>query len=202
MAHWVIPLYIISGIVMAIGAYLTIRYRPYCTLKSPEREIAMELHRKKLKNEACSNNENRLFEGMMYETKYYSLGDFLIVISAFVHILIFAGNLWYLLSPIYYVSLLCIITIFVAKTYFLPFCFQKFPILLLSNMNKEHLVYLDAFWKKSHAKFLKKNELKILAEEESALHFFRYYTYIMNFGVVLHLLLDLWFGISGSLTIN
>ena len=57
MEHWVIPLYIISGIVMAIGAYLTIRYRPYCTLKSPEREIAMELHRKKLMDEAMSKDE-------------------------------------------------------------------------------------------------------------------------------------------------
>ncbi|HQS67663.1 MAG TPA: hypothetical protein PLM93_10820, partial [Sulfuricurvum sp.] len=36
------------------GAYFTIRYRPYCTLKSPEREIAMELHRKKLMNEKMS----------------------------------------------------------------------------------------------------------------------------------------------------
>ncbi|MHB8099123.1 MAG: hypothetical protein ACYDD5_06015 [Sulfuricurvum sp.] len=54
MAPWITPVYIISGVVMVIGAYFTIRYRPYCTLKSPEREIAMELHRKKLMNEKMS----------------------------------------------------------------------------------------------------------------------------------------------------
>lgn len=202
MAHWVIPLYIISGIVMAIGAYFTIRYRPYCTLKSPKREIAMELHRKKLKNEACSNNENRLFEEIMYETKNYSLGDFFIVIGAFVHIFIFAGNSWYVLSPIYYISLLCIITVFVAKTYFLPFCFQKFPIIVFSNKEREYLAYIDAYLKKYNGKFLKKDELKIITEEESALHFFVFYRYTINFGVVLHLFLDVWFGLSGSLIIN
>jgi hypothetical protein len=201
MAQRIMPLYIFSGIIMAIGAYLTIRYRPYCTLKSPEREIAMELHRKKLLNESLSSMENRLYEKLTYQTKFYSIGNFLLFISSAVHVFVFAGNSWYLLSSIYYISLVCIIPLFISKIYFLPYCFQMSIVTILSDTKSSYLPILNSYWKKLNGKSLKKDEQRTIIEEESALKIFKFYRYSINTGVVLLLILDVWFGLSGSLMI-
>ena len=85
MEQWIMPLYIISGIVMAIGVYFTIMYRPYCTLKSPEREIAMELHRKKLMNETMSTEEAEKNELYKKNTKIHLRWAGVLVFSFWTH---------------------------------------------------------------------------------------------------------------------
>ena len=85
MVPWIMPLYVFSGIIMAIGAYLTIRYRPYCTLKSPEREIAMELHRKKLMNESMHGEEKRKNEFYKNNTKIHLRWSGILVIATWIH---------------------------------------------------------------------------------------------------------------------
>lgn len=187
---------------MAIGVYFTIRYRPYCTLKSPEREIAMELHRKKLYDETLKNTEIQSYNNMIFQAKWFSVGNFMMIVSSLPHMFIFVGNSWYHLSPIYFLSSACIVLLFVVKTYFLPYCFQRFPAIVLWDMKSEYLTPLNAYWKKLNNKKLEEDEVKEIVYEESKLKMFEFYRNFTNFGVVLHLLLDVWFGLNGSLTIN
>lgn len=202
MTHWAISLYLISGIVMAIGVYFTIQYRPYCTLKSPEREIAMELHRKKLYDESLKGAEIQSYNNIKFQTKCFSIGNFMTIMGSLLHIFIFVGNSWYLLSPIYFLSSACIALLFVVKTYFLPYCFQRFPAIILWDMKSEYLLPLNAYWKKFNNEKLEEDEVKQIKYEESKLKMFEFYRNCTNLGVVLHLFLDVWFGLNGSLTIN
>ncbi len=93
MVSWIIPLYIFSGLLMLIGVYLTIKYRPYCILKSPERELAMELHRKKLLDESMTKNEKLKLDSYLSQTKKYSFGDFMLFFGILVHVFIFVTQL-------------------------------------------------------------------------------------------------------------
>lgn len=200
MAHWVIPLYIISGTVMAIGVYLTIRYRPYCTLKSPEREIAMELHRKKLMNEPMNEEEKRQNEIYKLQTKKYSLGDFLLMISIPLHV--FAGMDWFYLSSLYFLSVFSMLVIFVMPGRLMPYCFIYFTASFWKIKDEYFLSYVNACLKGAKGEILVEDELKKYKNERADFWFFAFYRYAINFGVVLHLLLDVWFGVNGSLVVN
>jgi len=209
MISWVMSLYIFSGLLMLLGVYFTIRYRPYCTLKSPERELAMKLHRKKLLDEQMTEKESYKCDDYLMQTKKYSIGDFVLFISILLHVFIFAGNGWFNLSLLYYLSIVCMTVIITVKNIYLPFCFQNFPANTLWSLKDEYLESLNVYHKKNHGIQLDESSLKtfktesnILKSEESALKMFLFYRYSINFGVVLHLVLDVWFGLNGSLIIN
>jgi hypothetical protein len=200
MAPWVMPLYIFSGIIMAIGAYLTIRYRPYCTLKSPEREIAMELHRKKLMNESMNSEEiesNNLYK---YQTKRYSFGDFLLMTSIPLHV--FAGMDWFHLSPLYFLSVFFMLVIFVMPGSLMPYCFIYFTASFWKIKKDHALARINAYLAIFKGKILTDDEQYQYKNARANEVFFAFYRYTINFGVVLHLLLDVWFGLNGSLMVN
>ena len=202
MAELVMLVYIFTGLLMLMGVYFTIKYRPYCTLKSPEREISMKLHRKKLLDELMTEKENYELNGYLIQTKKYSLGNFLILIAALVHIFIFISKFGFYLSPLYFLSILSILPILAIKGYMLPFCYQHFPANVLWSLKDDYLKGLDVYNKKLHGMQLDKPESNIYSNEEFALKMFLVYRYAPNIGVVLYLLLDVWFGLNGSLTIN
>ena len=200
MEQWIMPLYIISGIVMAIGAYFTIRYRPYCMLKSPEREIAMELHRKKLMDEPMSEEEKRKNEMYKYQIILYKRGNFILFIGILVHVFVFAGNGWYGLTPLYYISMICLLFVFIRNNSHDPYCTRNNSIL---NSQRDHyLEYIHCYQKKEKGKILNDEEIKLYKDEQGYCIFHSFYRNILNFGVVLQLFLDVWFGLNGSLLIK
>lgn len=203
MAPWVMPLYIFSGIIMAIGAYLTIRYRPYCTLKSPEREIAMKLHHKKLFSEVFTENEALQFTKFQAESKLYMYGSFILFISVPIHILIFAGNEWYQLSFLYYISFVCSVPVMISGFSYTPFCHEDLPAYYIwKRESQNYLPHINAYLKKVKSIILTKEELNLIKNDEYQTDFFLSVRFILNLGVVLHLLLDVWFGLNGRLIIN
>lgn len=202
MASWVIPLYIFSGLVMLVGVYLTIRYRPYCTLKSPERELAMELHRKQLLNESMSNTAKLKLNTYLSHTKKYSIGQFVILIAVIPHILISIGEFKALSFPPYFFVVLCVLPLFAIRPYMLPFCYETFPASIFWKVNDEYLKKLNIYNKKRHGKQLDKTETNIYTNQEFSLKIFFLFRNVPNFGVVVHLFLDVLFILNGSLTIN
>ncbi|MDO9054999.1 MAG: hypothetical protein Q7U69_00465 [Sulfuricurvum sp.] len=203
MAPWVMPLYIFSGIIMAIGAYLTIRYRPYCTLKSPERGIAMELHRKKLMNEPMNVEEENQHMRYQSNSKMYMYGSFILFISVPIHILIFAGNEWYQLSFLYYISLVCSVPVMISGFSYTPFCHEDLPAYYIwKRESQNYLPHINAYLKKVKSIILTKEELNLIKNDEYQTDFFLSVRFILNLGVILHLLLDVRFGLNGRLIIN
>ena len=204
MEHWIMPAYIISGVVMAIGAYLTIRYRPYCTLKSPEREIAMDLHRKKLMNERMSRGETEQNGLYKYQTIMYKRGNLILFIGIPVHIFIFAGNFWYSLAPLYYISMLSLLPIILpSRNYFDTYCIGAMPAEYVLKSRKEYFLdHINIYQKNIKGEILSEKEFSLNKIERFQQKFFYFYRSALNIGVVLHLILDVWFGLNGSLTIN
>lgn len=178
---------------MAIGAYFTIRYRPYCTLKSPEREIAMELHRKKLLNEAMSEEEAHRYKVYKRETSFFTNGMRILLISTSMHIvtLIAKGLLWSM--PIYGISILLMIPI---HTYYSnPYCFSW-----VFNGSKKFVIdNITICLKKSHGELLTNDELKSYKTEKYRQMEFYVVSNLLKLGVIVNLTLDIWFGLSYSL---
>ena len=193
MAPWVMPLYIFSGIIMAIGAYLTIRYRPYCTLKSPEREIAMELYLKTLRNESMHIEEEKRYRGFKKETSLFTNGMRILLISTSIHIvtLIGSGLLWSM--PIYGISIFLMLPIH--KYYFDPFCFSW-----VLRPSKAFIIdRIDICLKQSRSKFLHDDELKEYKSEMNNQKEFYVVSNLLKLGVITNLIFDIWFSISYTL---
>jgi hypothetical protein len=183
MAHWVIPLYIISGIVMAIGAYLTIRYRPYCTLKSPEREFAMELHRKKLMNEIMSQDEIKKNELYKRNTHLFNYWSGVLAISAIVHIFILIGSIG---TDLMMVKIIIGLIIFgehgwiTGTTNGLPYCIKFFS---FGGWSKaEQLSYINGYYK------------NIVSWYNSPIFYFKLQQFWLILGVILNIVFDVWIG--------
>jgi hypothetical protein len=199
MISWVMSLYIFSGLLMLLGVYFTIRYRPYCTLKSPERELAMELHRKQLLDEPMSDDAKLQLDSYLSQTKKYSFGDFVMFLGVLIHIFIFVGNEWFHLTPLYFLSMFCLLPILIATSNFTPYCFIPF-LGLLWKIDKEHsLSHICIEQKKANGEQLNKDELHLYKSNQSQQKMFEYYRYSLNGGVVLHLSLDVFFALNGSL---
>ena len=202
MISWVMSLYIFSGLLMLLGVYFTIRYRPYCTLKSPERELAMELHRKQLLDEPMSDDAKLQLDLYLSQTKRYSIWQFIILISVIPHILISIGEFNALSFSPYLLSILCVLPLIVIRPYMLPFCYRTFPASILWKFNDEYLEKLNVYHKKRYGKQLDITESNIYTSQEFSLKMFFFYRSISNFGIVLHLFLDVFFVLNRSSIIN
>ena len=194
MEHWIMPAYIISGIVMAIGAYLTIRYRPYCTLKSPEREIAMELHRKKLMNEAMNRDED--YKNSVYKknTQIYNYSSGIVLLASVVHIVLLIDSS---MGETLMAKIIIGLIIFGQSTWLtgsanrLPHCIKLFG---LGGQSKNDQI----------------NSINTLLHDNTTRYnflthptkYFQLQQFSLILGVILSILLDVWFGLNGNLTIN
>ena len=192
-----IQIYILSGFIMIIGAYLTYKYQFYCTLKSPVREDAMILHRKKLLELPMTNQENKQLTSYLLHANIASFGSFLIIIFGLVHILLYARIFDFSLSPLYYLSTLCILPIVVINGHQLPTCCQPFPAIILWKSKNEHLESLNVYYKKREGIELNEGELNIHKMEEFSLVMFFIYKYMPIIGVILFSILDIWYGLNG-----
>lgn len=194
MAHWVIPLYIISGIVMAIGAYFTIRYHPYCTLKSPEREIAMELHRKKLINEPMSEKEEYKNNVYKKNTQIYNYWSGLILLASVVHIVLLINSS---MGETLMAKVTIGLMIFGQSTWLtgsanrLPHCIKFFG--LGGQSRNDQLNSINTLMQDNTA------EYNFLTHPTK---YFQLQQFSLILGIMLSILLDVWFGLNGNLTIN
>jgi hypothetical protein len=187
------PLYIISGMVMAIGAYFTIRYRPYCALKSPEREIATELHRKKLLNEPMSEEEEYKNNVYKKNTQIYNYLSGLILLASVVHIVLFINSS---MGETLMAKVTIGLIIFGQSTWLtgstnrLPHCIKFFG--LGGQSKNDQLNSLNALMNNT-AKY------NFLTHPTK---YFQLQQFSLMFGIILNILLDVWFGLNGSLMVN
>lgn len=154
-------------------------------------------------NESISEEEEKTSLYYQHHTKIYMYGSFILFISIPIHILIFAGNEWYQLSYAYYLSLACSVPAMISGFSYSPFCHEDLPAYYLwKRESQDHLPHINAYLKKAKSMILTKEELNLIKNDEYQIHFFLLVRFILNLGVVLHLFLDVWFGLNGSLTIN
>ncbi len=184
MAIWGMPLYILSGFLMMIGVYLTIKYRPYCTLKSPERELAMELHKKKLMNENMSSKQIEKYEIYQSDTKLFSMGMRILFITSFIHIGILIGNDFFGLF-LYKLSVILLIPMYVRS--YSTICFSW-----VFSESKETIVNtIIIYLNKYKGKVLNEEDSKFYKDERYADREFLIVTFAFKIGVILILVLDL-----------
>jgi len=195
MESYVIPLYIFSGILMLIGVYLTIKYRPYCTFKSPERELAMELHRKKLMKEKMNLEEQGKISVYERETVLYSFGNFLLFFGVLIHGITFLGIPWS--SFFYNLSILLMIPLFIRSGRLIfPYCVDNFMAFMLWNYKEIFLSGINIYQKKSNGVKLTDDESNEYMHDRFNMKVFELYRYSINIGVILFLVLDLLFSLN------
>jgi len=187
MAAWVIPLYIFSGLLMVAGLYLSMKYHLYCTLKSPEREIAMELYRKKLTNSKMSLKEIEKYEFYRRDTKLYTIGMKTLFLSAPLHAftLIIINHQFILVPEIYIVSYLFIVPIYVTSES--PICLPWFI-----GADKETILkMITIYLKKNKGEFLRDKDMNFYKHEQSIYNIFIVMNFLFKIGVTMVLASDL-----------
>ena len=117
--------------------------------------------------------------------------------------IIFVGNFWDSLTPIYYISMICLLFVFIRNSSHNPYCTRNKSSLNYMNPQKDHyLEYIRCLQKKEKSERLNDEEIQLHKDEHGYYIFHIVYRNVLNFGVALHLLLDVWFGLNGSLTIK
>jgi len=196
-------IYIISGILMSIGAYLIIKNRPYCMLKSPEVGLAMALYKKKFSTVQMSVEDRKKINYYEENAKKYKLGNFILFIGIPIHLLILFGNGLNTLTPLYYVSTLGLLFIFIRNSNPDPYCIrQKSASDFMETHENIYLKYINVFQKYHVKELLSKDEQLLLDDEKSYQKFFLFYVFGLIFGTTLQLLLDVWFFINNGLLIS
>lgn len=188
MAPWIIPAYIISGVGILAGGYFTYKYRPYCMLESPQREIGMELFRKKLRNESMSPTELEQYQIFERADRMDSIWNHRVLgLSMLVHlpmlfILIIASN-WALEMPLYlltgfllFIGAIDVFTPGIA----LPFC--------TSTLWDIKLEILDSFHKKINGLSLNNEDTRNINNSEKEIKWYSWQQKILFVGLGLHLL--------------
>ena len=162
MPAWGMPLFVVSGLLMLVGIYLAIKYRPYCTLKSPERELAMRLYKKKLMNVNMSSDEIQKYELYIRDTKLYAIGMRILLLITPIHTLILTliDPQFSLLSGIYIISAVLIVPTYIYSS--VPVCFSW-----VFSVEKETLLNtITIYLKKFKGDFLSDEEIKFYKDEQ------------------------------------
>jgi len=197
-------LYITSGLLMLLGTYIILKYRPYCMLKGPELESAMALYKKKFLKEKLGLDGrakyNNYYEGC---AKKHKLGIFVLFIAIPVHLFIFFANSWETLTPLYYVSIVGLSLIFIQNSNPDPFCTrQKSLSDIMETSEDVYLKYIDVFQKHQKQEPLNEEEQRLFDDEKGYQNFFLFYVWGISTATVLHLLLDIWFFLNDGLMIG
>lgn len=191
MVLWVIALYIFSGLLMAVGLYLSMKYRLYCTLKYPEREIAMRLYKRKLMNINMSSNEIEKYEVYKNTTKLHIIGMNILYLSTPIHsfLILFFDNQFIILTGIYKMSLIFIAPMYVSFYEFAPICLWWF---LSNNFDKEDILkYITIYLKKYKGDYLSEKDTKYYEDMQYAETPFMIVSSLFKTGIILILVLDL-----------
>ena len=195
MAPWIMPAYFISGVGILAGGYFTYKYKPYCMLDSPQREIGMELFRKKLRNESFSNTELEQYQIFEWADRMDSIWRHRVLgLSMLVHLpmlfLLAISSNWAIEMPLYIVSGFFLfiggIDSFIMITV-LPFC--------ISEMPDRKLEILDSFHKKINGLALNNENIRDINNSETEIKWYSWQIKILFFGLGLHILASVLHGV-------
>ena len=70
----ILYIYGFTSLCMLVGGFFLIRYTPYCLLNTSERDIAMELHRKKISYHSLTDQEEILNNSYKRQTVLFARG--------------------------------------------------------------------------------------------------------------------------------
>ncbi len=184
MPSWIMPLFIFSGLLMLISVYLTIKYRLYCVLNSPEREIAMELYKKTLLSEEMSSKQIERYENYQRDTKLYAIGMRVLFITSFAHVGILIGNDFFGLF-LYKLSVVLLIPMYIRS--YSTICFSW----VFSESKETILNSITIYLNKYKGKILNEEDSKFYKDERYTDMEFIIVTSAFKIGVILILILDL-----------
>ena len=186
-------IYIITGLSMFIGVYLTIKYTPRCIITTTE----MILLQKKILNENIYKNELKALNN--YETNgfRYNIGYFILLLSILVHILSFLEILDDNISVIHYLAIVCAIPMYVTRIGYRTNCFATmfYPISLIQTSNENTLNGINLYLKHSRGEILDEDELKAYKKYKYAVNEVIIFRHATNFGVILLLILGVFHGL-------
>ena len=185
---------------MLVATYISIKYRPYCVLSTPEREIAMELHRKSIVGEVMSREDTKKYTSYSMRRHTYKLAKLILLFSILIHLFIFFQNGWIALSPLYYVSILALLFIFLGNNSPDPYCIRgKSAKDYMTSQDKVYLRYIAVYQKQNSKESLSSSEELLLRDENGYTKFFIFYSWSITFGVALNSILDVVFILNKDL---
>ena len=171
-------------------------------LKSPQREIGMELFRKKLRNESMSPTELEQYQIFEWADKMDSIWRHRIFrLSILVHLpmlfLLAISSNWAIEMPLYmYSGLLLFIgqaNVF-TRGFGLPFC--------TADLRDKKLEILDAFHKRINGLPLTNEELRDINYSETEIKWYSWQMKILFFGLGIHILASVLHGVVTLLEIK
>jgi hypothetical protein len=188
-----IVIYILTGIFMLIGVYLTIRYTPRCIINNTE----MILQRKKILNESISKEEMEVLDNYEKNGFLYNVGSFILFVSVLIHILIVIDTLGESISFLHYISMVTLL-LYIPKvnTGFRSNCFENInlPMSMTLTPNENTLNGLNIYFKNLNGELLDENESRAYKAYKYNLKEVFFVRHAINFGVILLLILDIFFG--------
>lgn len=197
----IVKIYILTGVLMLIGVYLTIRYTPRCIINNTE----MILQRKKILNESMNKEEMQLFEYYEKNGFLYNIGSFILFVSVLIHILIVLDALGESISILHYISMSSLL-LYIPKvnTGFRSNCFENInlPISMTLTSNENTLNGLNLYFKNLNGELLNEDESRAYKAYRYNLKEVFFVRHAINFGVVLLLILDIFFGYSIILSLS
>lgn len=176
---------------MFIGGYFSYKYKPYCMLESPRREEAMELFRKKLRNESLTHIELEQYQIFEWADRMDSIWRHRVLgLSMIIHlsmlVLLFLSSDWAIEMPLYVVSAFFLFVggiDFFTSALMLPFC--------ISTLWPTKLEILDSFHKKINGLPLNNEDTRNISDSEQVIKWYSWQQKILLFGFGLHLLASL-----------
>lgn len=194
LPQWILPAYIISGITMAIGGYFSYKYKPYCMFESPEREEAMELRRKKLrekelgvKNEMTNEEEKRYTILMRTHYEKSFLRDKVFFFSGFANIYLLFILIVPTQKPINYSLAFLIVAYSISRLHGLI----ETSLFCVSYMKYVELAILESHHKQMHGYQLDKEDERNIKNTRLEITMYIWQRRILYIGLCLYLLASL-----------
>ena len=188
----ILYIYGFTSLCMLAGGFLLIRYTPYCLLNTSKRNIAMELHRKKLLFIPMSAAEEALNTSYKRQTILYTRGLKLLWWTIYIHLLILAVEGGFDARPIYYLTIPSILIYAGSYTEMdQPYCVNTSSI--FSSDKEDILLCIQAYQKQPQAKTLTDQEQRIYNQDIAISKWYVLKLFTLLFGVLLAVILDLWF---------
>lgn len=194
----ILYIYGFTSVCMLVGGFLLIRYTPYCLLNTSERDIAMELHRKKISYHSLTDQEEILNNSYKRQTVLFARGLKLLWWTIYLHLLILAAEGGFDARPIYYLTIPSILIYIGSYTEMdQPYCVNTSSI--FSSDKEETLLYIQTYQKQQQSKILDDKEQQFYNQDTAISKWYALKLFAILFGVVTAVILDLWFSITYAL---
>lgn len=202
MVHWVLPVYVVSGIALLVSGYISYANKPLCTQNIVTRNEAIRLHRIKLrqfelgKNEQFTPEEEAQYAIFKRADKKDRILDQVLSISVPLHLITLLVFIiyshWALQMPLYFLSgFLILIGKIDSVT---SGGFTKRP-LCVTNQSFHELDLVEAFYKQINGLPLNDEEQRYIKNYDTEIRWNRWQMNVLYLGISLHLIATLLHGI-------